>query len=153
MYLVPALVGLGAPLWDMSARGSIFGITRGTNKAHIVRAAIESMAYQIADLILPIKNLLPKDTFIKVDGGASKNNFLLQFQADLLQMTIARTSQTEATALGVAYLAGLSLGMWESKEEIRKMWHPDELFLPKTNREKEHEKWKEAVKRAMRWGE
>lgn len=152
VYLVPALVGLGAPYWDMKARGIITGLTRGTTRAHIVRAAVESMAYQIADLILPIKNILPKDTFVKADGGAARNNFLLQFQADLLQMPITRSSQTEATALGVAYLAGLSLGFWKSLEEIQKFWHPDELFLPKTKRENEYKVWKEAVKRASNWG-
>ena len=151
VYLVPALAGLGAPHWDSSARGLVIGITRGTNKSHIVRAAVESMAYQIADLILPIKKLLAKDTFIKVDGGAAKNNFLLQFQADLLQMPVTRSAQTEATALGVAYLAGLGLGFWKSTDEIQNQWHPDELFLPKTNREEEYLRWKEAVKRALNW--
>lgn len=151
VYLVPALVGLGAPHWDQDARGIIIGLTRGTTKAHIVRAAVESMAYQIADLILPVKNQLPKDTFIKADGGATKNNFLLQFQADLLGIPITRSSQAEATALGVAYLAGLKLDFWKSFEDIQKTWHPDELFLPRVDRGKEYTKWKEAVKRALRW--
>lgn len=151
VYVVPALVGLGAPYWDMKARGAIFGLTRATSKAHIVRAAIESMAYQIADLILPIKNQLPKETFIKADGGAAKNNFLLQFQSDLLQMPVTRSSQVERTAFGVAYLAGLSTTIWKSLEDIQKMWHPDELFLPRQNRENEYNKWKDAVKRALKW--
>lgn len=151
VYLVPALVGLGTPYWDQKARGTILGITRGTTKTHIVRAALESMAYQVADLILPIKKALSKDTFIKADGGASKNNFLMQFQADLLQMNIIRSKQVEATALGIAYLAGLSIGMWESIDDIQKFWHPDELFLPRTNRDKEYHLWKEAVKRALNW--
>ncbi len=151
VYLVPALVGLGAPHWDQGARGTILGLTRGSTKAHIVRAAIESMAYQIADLILPVKKELPKDTFIKADGGAAKNNFLLQFQADLLQMPLTRSSQAEATALGIAYLAGLKLGFWKSFEDIQKTWHPDELFIPRTNRDKEYSLWKEAVKRALKW--
>lgn len=151
VYLVPALVGLGTPYWDGSARGIIIGITRSTTKAHIIRAAVESMAYQIADLILPLKDILPKDIFLKADGGASKNNFLLQFQADLLQLPVTRTKQVEATALGIAYLAGLSTGMWKSKEEIQKMWYPDELFLPKANRDNEYKRWQEAVKRAMKW--
>lgn len=151
VYLVPALVGLGAPHWDSQARGTIIGITRSTTKAHIVRAALESIAYQVADLILPIKKMLPKDIFLKADGGASKNNFLLQFQADLLQMPITRSSQTEATAQGVAFLTGLTLGVWKSREDLLKLWHPDELFLPKTNREKEYSKWKEAVQRALKW--
>ena len=151
VYLVPALAGLGAPHWDQSARGTITGLTRGSTKAHIIRAAIESMAYQIADLILPVKNQLPKDIFIKADGGATKNNFLMQFQADLLNIPVTRSSQPEATALGVAYLAGLKLGFWKSFEDIQKTWHPDELFLPKTNREKEYNKWKNAVQRALKW--
>lgn len=156
VYLVPALVGLAAPHWDSKARGTILGLTRGTTKAHIVRAGVESMAYQIADLILPLrachgKSLLPKDTFLKVDGGAAKNNFLLQFQADLLQIPVTRSKEVEATALGVAYLAGLNLRIWKSLDEIQKNWHPDELFLPKTNREKEYARWKEAVKRSLDW--
>ena len=151
VYLVPALVGLGAPHWDSQARGTIVGLTRGTTKAHIVRAAVESMAYQIADLILPVKNQFPKDTFLKADGGAAKNNFLLQFQADLLQIPVTRSSEVEATAIGVAYLAGLNLGIWKSLDEIQKNWHPDELFLPKANRDNEYNKWKEAVKRALNW--
>lgn len=145
VYLVPALVGLGAPHWDMKARGTILGLTRGTTKAHIVRAALESMAYQIADLILPIKKNLPKEPFVKADGGAAKNNFLLQFQADLLGISITRSKEAEMTALGVALLAGLSTSLWKSKDEIQKMWHPDELFLPKVSRENEYNKWKEAV--------
>ena len=152
VYLVPALVGLGAPYWDQNARGIISGLTRATTKSHIIRAAVESMAYQIADLILPIKNQLPKDIFIKSDGGASKNNFLMQFQADLLQMPVTRSSQIEATALGVAYLAGLKLGVWKSLDEIQKQWHPDELFLPRINREKEYNGWKEAVTRTLSQG-
>ena len=151
VYLVPALVGLGAPYWDQNARGTIIGLTRGTNRTHIIRAAVESMAYQITDLLLPLKNELSKDAFLKADGGAAKNNFLLQFQADLLQMPVTRSSQVEATALGVAYLAGLSLGFWKSLDEIIKNWHPDELFLPRTYRQNEYNKWKEAVKRARNW--
>ncbi len=151
VYFVPAFVGLGSPHWDQNARGTIIGITRGTTKAHLVRAALESMAYQIADLVIPVKNLLPKDIFLKADGGAAKNNFLLQFQADLLEMPVTRSNQIEATAAGVAYLAGLNLGIWNSIEEIQKMWHPEELFLPKTNREKEYKKWGDAAKRALNW--
>lgn len=151
VYLIPALSGLGAPYWDSNARGIIIGLTRGSTKAHIVRAAIESMAYQIADLILPQKNLIPKETYMKADGGAAKNNFLLQFQADLLQMPVTRASQLEATALGVAYLAGLNIGFWKSKEELQKLWKTDELFIPRTNREDEYNKWKEAVKRSLKW--
>lgn len=152
VYLVPALVGLGAPHWDQSARGLLVGITRGTNRSHIVRAAVESMAYQIADLILPVKDLLPKDIYIKTDGGATKNNFLLQFQADLLQVPVMRSSQPEATALGVGFLVGLSEeGFWKTIDDIKKNWHPDELFIPRKNREDEYLKWKEAVKRSLSW--
>lgn len=151
VYLVPALTGMGAPYWDQSARGTILGLTRRSSKAHIVRAAVESMAYQIADLILPVKDQLSKDAFIKADGGAARNNFLLQFQADLLQLPVTRSSQTEATALGVAYLAGLNLGFWKSYEDIQKNWHPDELFIPRINRDKEYIIWKEAVQRSLKW--
>ena len=151
VYMVPALTGLGSPYWDQNARGIIIGLTRASTKIHIIRAAVESMAYQIADLILPIRDKLPKDTFIKVDGGAAKNNFLLQFQADLLQMPITRSSQTEATALGVAYLAGLKSGIWKSINEIQKLWQPDELFIPRTNREKDYKMWKKAVERSLKW--
>lgn len=151
VYLVPALVGLGAPYWNSSARGLIIGITRSTRKAHLIRAAIESMAYQITDLIMEIKNYLPKEAFIKADGGAAKNNFLLQFQSDLLQMPVTRSKQTEATALGVGYLAGLSLGIWKSTEEIQKLWKADELFVPRTNRTNEYKKWKDAVSRSLNW--
>lgn len=151
VYLVPALVGLGAPYWDQNARGIILGLTRKTNKAHIVRAAVESMAYQVCDLISPLKHIIPKSSYVKVDGGATKNNFLLQFQADLLNMPVTRAGDIEATAIGVAYLAGLGSGLWKSREELLKNWHPDELFIPRTNREKEYEKWKDAVKRSMDW--
>lgn len=151
VYLVPALVGLGAPYWNQDARGTLIGVTRGTKRAHIVRAAVESMAYQIADLISPMKEILPKDSHVRVDGGATKNNFLLQFQADLLQLPITRSKQLEATALGVAYLAGLKMGFWKSFEDIQKNWHPDELFLPRKNREEEYSKWQEAVKRSKNW--
>lgn len=151
IYFVPALVGLGAPHWDQKARGLIIGITRSTTRAHLVRAALESMAYQISDLILPIKNSLPKNTFIKADGGAAKNNFLLQFQADLLQMPVTRAKEVEATAIGAAYLAGLNTGIWKSLEELQKKWKTDELFLPRTNRESEYKKWKDAVNRAKNW--
>lgn len=109
------------------------------------------MAYQIADLILPLKKELSKNAILKVDGGASKNNFLLQFQADLLAMPVSRASWLEATALGVVYLAGLSLGIWKSFDEIQKMQRPDKLFLPKADRSIEYNKWKEAVKRSQHW--
>ena len=151
IYFVPAFVGLGSPYWDQNARGTIIGITRGTTKAHLVRAALESMAYQIADLVIPTKNLLPKDIFLKADGGAAKNNFLLQFQADLLEMPVTRSKQIEATAAGVAYLTGLNLGIWNSIEEIQKNYQVDELFLPRENRSNEYNKWKEAVKRSLEW--
>lgn len=151
VYFVPALVGLGAPYWDASARGTITGITRSTTKAHIVRAGVESMAYQVADLILPLKNKFPKDIILKADGGASRNNFLLQFQADLLGIPVTRSFQSEATALGVAYLAGLSTGIWGSLNEIEKNYNPSKTFLPKENKVAEYKKWKDAVQRSLRW--
>ena len=119
VYFVPAFAGLGTPFWDQNARGLIIGLTRGTGKAHIARAAMESICYQTADLIKAIeedsKIKLPE---LRVDGGATKNDSLLQFQADILQIPVIRPKMTETTALGAAYLAGLAVGFWENKNEL-----------------------------------
>ncbi|SHH56705.1 glycerol kinase GlpK [Thermosipho atlanticus] len=155
LYFVPAMVGLGAPYWDMYARGLLIGITRGTTKEHIVRAVLESIAYQTRDVL----EVMSKETGIKmgtlrVDGGASNNNFLMQFQADILGVPVERPSVTETTALGAAYLAGLAVKFWENKEEIN--WNLDRRFEPvisKEKREKLYSKWKEAVKRSRNWSE
>ena len=121
VYLVPAFVGLGAPYWDMYARGTIFGLTRGTNKNHIIRAALESIAYQSKEVMETMeKESNIKIKRLKVDGGASRNKLLMQFQSDIMNIEVSRPIITETTALGAAYLAGLAVGYWSDKEEIAK---------------------------------
>ncbi len=157
VYLVPAFTGLGAPYWDMYARGCLVGLTRGTKREHIVRAAQESIAYQSADLV----RAMEKDTGIaatelKVDGGASRDKFLMQFQADILNKTIRRPTVRETTALGAAYLAGLATGVWNSQEEIKQLWNCDVTFSPnmeEERREKLLAGWHKAVNRSMDWAE
>lgn len=157
LLLVPAFAGLGAPHWDPHARGLAIGITRGTSRAHFCRAALEAVAYQSADLLscmekdsgLPLKGL-------RVDGGASRSQPLLQFQADLLQSDVIRPKCVETTALGAAYLAGLAVGFWESQEDILKNWEEDIRFTPKAAPEavaKLRHQWDRAVKRAKQWEE
>ena len=131
VYLVPAFTGLGAPHWDAYARGAIFGLTRGSSAAHIARAALESIAFQSADLL----DAMQSDANIKlselrVDGGAAANNLLLQFQADLLGVPVVRPKILETTALGAAYLAGLAVGYWKDAAEIRELWVRDRIFEP-----------------------
>jgi len=155
VYFVPAFVGLGAPYWDPYARGLIIGITRGTTKAHIARAILESMAYQTRDVI----EVMQKESGIsinslKVDGGAAKDNLLMQFQADILGIKVIRPKVMETTSMGVAMLAGLGVGLWNSLEELRSIWKVDKEFIPSMSEEKRralYSGWKEAVKRAMGW--
>jgi len=153
VYFVPALTGLGAPWWDQYARGTIVGISRGTNTAHIARAALEGIAFQTMDITaamsrdagLPLREL-------KVDGGASRNNLLMQFQADILGTRVIRPRVVETTALGAAYLAGLAVGYWSSVEQIRKQWHVDRIFEPtwdETAISKARDGWEDAVKRTL----
>jgi glycerol kinase len=155
VYFVPAFAGLGAPHWNQDARGLIIGLTRGTGKAHIARAALESICYQTADLVDAMHNdsgIELKE--LRVDGGATRNDSLLQFQADVLQIPVVRSRITETTALGAAYLAGLAVGFWKTKEELAQHWQADKRFEPKMPRKKAkelREKWNEAVKRAMNW--
>ena len=131
VYIVPAFTGLGAPHWDMYARGAIFGLTRGANRNHIIRAALEAIAYQSRDLIDAMQEDSGcKLTSIKVDGGASRNNLLMQFQADITGSEVVRPIITETTALGAAYLAGLAVGFWKSKEEIAKKWAVSQEYSP-----------------------
>ena len=132
VYLVPAFAGLGAPHWDPYARGTIVGITRGTTAAHIARAALESIAYQVADLLDAMRGRLraSRSTELRVDGGAAANNMLMQFQADLLGVPVVRPAVTETTALGAAYLAGLAVGFWKSVDEITGQWQVDRRFEP-----------------------
>ncbi len=157
VMVVPAFQGLGAPWWDAYARGMIIGITRGTTKYHIIRATLESMAYQTADVV----ELMERSTDIKlktlkVDGGASANNLLLKFQSDVLGIDIERPSSVETTALGAAYLAGLSLGVYDSTNEIRKYRNIEKTFSPSEDTEWRKEKlreWRRAVKRCLAWKE
>lgn len=157
VYIVPAFVGLGAPYWDMYARGAILGLTRGTNKNHIIRAALESIAYQSRDLIEAIKEDTGlKIKALKVDGGASKNKLLMQFQSDIIGTEVCKPIITETTALGAAYLAGLAVGFWHSKDEISKGFYTSEVYEPKLNkdtRNKLYRGWKKAVIRSKEWEE
>jgi len=155
VYLVPAFTGLGAPHWDMYARGCIIGITRGTKREHIIRAAQESIAYQSYDLV----KAMEKDTGVsirelKVDGGASRDAFLMQFQADVLDCEVRRPMIRETTALGAAYLAGLAVGVWKDTDEIRKLWNCDTVFqsqMKAERREKLLRDWHRAVERSKGW--
>ena len=155
VYVVPAFVGLGAPYWDPYARGAVLGITRGSNKYHLVRATLESMAYQTKDLIdAMIEDLGECLISLKVDGGASANNFLMQFQADILGCEVKRPVCIETTSLGAAYLAGLATGYWSSKEDVLQNWQIEKTFIPDMDEKKKGEflsGWKKAVKCAMGW--
>lgn len=157
VYIVPAFTGLGAPHWDMYARGAIFGLTRGANRNHIIRAALEAIAYQSRDLIDAMQEDSGcKLTSIKVDGGASRNNLLMQFQADITGSEVVRPIITETTALGAAYLAGLAVGFWKYKEEIAKKWAVSQEYSPNLDedvKEKLYRGWKKAVDRAKGWEE
>jgi glycerol kinase len=153
VYFVPAFAGLGAPHWNQEARGLITGLTRGTGQAHIARAALESIAYQTADLLDAMQGdagiVLPE---LRVDGGATRNDSLLQFQADILQIPVVRSKTSETTALGAAYLAGLAVGYWESKEELAAHWQEDRRFLPGMSAEKTSDLragWNEAVRKTV----
>ena len=155
VYMVPAFVGLGAPFWDMYARGAILGLTRGANKAHIVRATVESLAYQTKDVL----DAMEKDSGIKlaelkVDGGACANNFLMQFQSDLLGVLVKRPAIVETTALGAAYLAGLAVKFWDNKDAVTQSWKLDRKFEPMMDagvRTKLYAGWLKAVKCARGW--
>ncbi|MBR6849335.1 MAG: hypothetical protein IKM88_03760 [Lachnospiraceae bacterium] len=155
VYLVPAFSGLGAPYWDMYARGAILGLTRGTTKAHIARAALEGIAYQVYDLVsLMQKEAECRISALKVDGGASVSRFMMQFQADILNCSVDRAKERETTSQGVAYLAGLFCGYWKSLDELRKLRHCDTLFaadMQEETREKLLTNWKKAVSRAAAW--
>ena len=149
VYLVPAFVGLGAPYWDQDARGTVVGITRGTTKEHFIRATLESIAYQTKDVLTAMEaDSGIKLKSLRVDGGAVKNNFLMQFQSDILNVPVERPKVIETTALGAAYLAGLAVGYWNSKDEIAKQWEIDRKFEPdmdEETRNKLYEGWKKAV--------
>jgi glycerol kinase len=157
VYFVPAMAGLGAPHWDQNARGAFFGITRGTTIAHMTRAALEAIAYQVRDVLdamqkdsgAPIKEL-------RVDGGATANNFLMQFQSDILQTKIKRPKIIETTAIGAAFLAGLAVGFWQSEEELQALWDSDQDFEPNMDVEKVDyflHFWHKAIERSKNWVE
>ena len=157
VYIVPAFTGLGAPYWDMYARGAIVGITRGTTQNHIIRAAEESIAYQSYDLVHAMElDVGQPITALKVDGGASRDQFLMQFQADILNKTVLRPAIRETTALGAAYLAGLATGVWKDRDEIRSLWHCNMTFAPQMD-EAERTRllagWHKAVGRSCDWAE
>lgn len=155
VYLVPAFTGLGAPYWDPYARGTMVGMTRGFNKENMVRAVLESIAYQTSDVLRAMEQDLDAPlTALKVDGGASANNFLMQFQADILNAQVRRPGCIETTALGAAYLAGLAVGYWKNRDEIRDNWDLEAEFLPSMAQEKRTELlkgWERAVRCARYW--
>lgn len=155
VYMVPAFAGLGAPHWDQYARGLIIGITRGTTQAHMARAALESIAFQVSDVVRAMKADSGLGlTALRVDGGACKNNFLMQFQADILDCVVERPTCLELTALGAAYLAGIAVGFWQSTDELEQVWKVDRVFEPKmTIATREHllEHWHKAVTRSQGW--
>jgi len=154
VYVVPAFAGLGAPYWDMYARGAVFGLTRDTGKNHLVKATLESLAYQTKDVLMAMEqDSQTKLKTLKVDGGACANNVLMQFQSDILNTEIERPKNIESTALGAAYLAGISIGLWQQKDILRNK-RIDRNFIPtmeKEKIEKLYNGWKKAVKRTMNW--
>ena len=155
VFLVPAFTGLGAPYWDPNARGAMFGLTRGTTKAHIARAALESIAFQSAELLEAMQSdSNEKLSELRVDGGAAANDLLMQFQADLLGVPVLRPKTLETTALGAAYLAGLTVDLWKSRDEIAAHWKLERRFEPRMGRKEAEAKmarWREAVSRSRNW--
>lgn len=156
VYVVPAFAGLGAPYWDMYARGTIVGLTRGTGRNHIIRACLEAIAYQTNDLLSTLIESGASVSCLQVDGGASANNLLMQFQADISDMTIKKSASPEATALGAAFLAGLAVGFWKDKEELKTLLEDSLSYTPKMEKEKRQKLlkgWQKAVSRAKDWAE
>jgi glycerol kinase len=155
VMLVPAFTGLGAPYWDAQARGLMIGMTRGTTRAHVARAALESIALQSADVLAAMqKDAQQPITQLRVDGGAARNDLLMQMQADLSGVPVVRPRVTETTALGAAYLAGLATGVWASQEEIAALWQVDRRFEPAIDEDARAERltrWQRAVQRAREW--
>lgn len=155
VYVVPAFAGLGAPHWEQHARGSVFGLTRGSNRAHLARAALESIAFQTCDVLhamkadagIPIREL-------RVDGGATVNDLLMQFQSDILDCEVVRPVITETTALGAAYLAGLAVGFWKGLEQLQGQWKADHRFVPgmdAATRTSQMHQWNKAVQASLHW--
>jgi glycerol kinase len=157
VYLVPAFAGLGSPHWDPYARGAIVGLTRGASAGHIARAALEAIAYQTADVLAAMESdsgIQLKE--LRVDGGAARNDMLLQFQADLLGARVVRPKVTETTAMGAAYLAGLGVGYWKGSDELDTQWQVDRVFEPKMGRDRAQallSSWRKAVERSKDWAE
>ena len=155
VYFVPAFSGLFAPYWDTYARGAIVGLTRYAKKAHIVRAALEAIALQTQDVVEAMRRDYGKPIeLLKVDGGAIDNEFLMQFQADILGIPIFKPHVKEITSLGAAYAAGLATGFWEGPDELRKNWRSEKIFKPSWDireRDDHYRRWKKAVKKAMGW--
>jgi glycerol kinase len=157
VYVVPAFVGLGAPHWDPRARGGIFGLSRGANRAHIVRATLEAIAFQTRDVVDAMQaeagvNLAE----LRVDGGAAANNLLLQIQADILGADVVRPAVLETTALGAGYLAGLAIGYWKDRDDVSKNWREDRRFTPQMpagQREDMYRGWQRAVERTKGWSD
>ena len=157
VYFIPAFTGLGAPHWDMYARGTILGITRGTTRAHIARAALEATAYQTRDALDAMKSDTGLDIpLLRVDGGATANDLMMQFQSDILGMSIERHATAETTALGAAYLAGIATGFWQDTDEIAANWASDKRFMPAmpdSERRRLYIDWQRAVSRSKNWQE
>jgi glycerol kinase len=155
VYLVPAFAGLGAPHWDQYARGAIVGLTRGTTAGHIARAALESIAFQSADLLEAMQaDAGVRVAELRVDGGAARNDFMMQFQSDLIGAPVVRPQITETTALGAAYLAGLAVGFWKSGDEIASQWRTERRFepmMPETRVRELRARWTQALERAKGW--
>ena len=155
VYFVPALTGLGAPYWDQYARGVIIGITRGTSTAHLTRAALEGICYQVYDVLVAMENdIHAKPKEIRVDGGAIANNFLMQFQADICRCPVVRPRVLETTALGAAYLAGLAIGYWKDVDELKEQWSLDNIFSAEMHEETAEAlltEWHKAVGRSLNW--
>jgi glycerol kinase len=155
VYFVPAFAGLGAPHWDQYARGTLVGLTRGTTKAHIARAALESITLQVMDVLKAMEaDAKIKLKELRVDGGASANDLLMQLQADLLGVPVVRPRVSETTALGAAYLAGLAVGYWKNQADIARQWQADERFTPKmkpAERKRVASGWQKALSRAKGW--
>jgi glycerol kinase len=151
---VPALTGLGAPYWDPDARGAMFGLTRGTTRAHLVRAALEAIAFEVrdvADVMAAEAPSPPVGDALRVDGGASTNDLLMELQADQLQAPVERPVVAETTALGAAFLAGLATGVWSSPQELAATWRLDRRFAPRARDEQAYRRWRDAVQRTRGW--
>jgi glycerol kinase len=157
VYFVPAFVGLGAPHWDMYARGTIVGLTQGINKGHLARASLEAIAFQTRDVIDAIRADLPSHIpVLRVDGGGSRNNLLMQFQADILGLPIQRAQTAESTALGASLLAGLAVGLWKTTDEIEKRWQSEATFEPRMGSDERdllYHNWKRAIEKSRGWAE